>query len=205
MRLLTTITSTTLLLTATSAQQGPPDPSTANLNAATTLPSATPSWVPLTTLIPSAASATQPALDLRQVITAPPAALPTVDATQMSPITTINEGQVVNGVYQQVQVVYTQLFSAVPDQGPAPASGSIGLGTIVGEVGVVKTKREARPEPTEGAAAAEQMGGLVARGEGHTERRMQRRESLASSTLKEKLGAGSALALLVAITAMIVV
>ena len=35
--------------------------------------------------------------------------------------------------------IYTQLFSAVPEQWPAPSAGSVGLGTITGPVGVVKT------------------------------------------------------------------
>ena len=60
---------------------------------------------------------------------APPAV---TQAVQVSPITTVFIGS--------VQVVYTQLFSAVPDQGPSPVAGSIGMGTLTGSVGVVKTK-----------------------------------------------------------------
>jgi hypothetical protein len=37
------------------------------------------------------------------------------------------------------QIVYTQLFSDVPEQWPTPSSGKIGLGTITGQIGVVKT------------------------------------------------------------------
>ncbi|RMD44975.1 hypothetical protein DV735_g55, partial [Chaetothyriales sp. CBS 134920] len=36
-------------------------------------------------------------------------------------------------------VAYTQTFAAVPDQWPSPSAGTIGLGTISGEVGVVRT------------------------------------------------------------------
>lgn len=47
-------------------------------------------------------------------------------------------------------VVYTQTFAAVPDQWPSPKAGTIGLGTIQGEIGVIKTKskRMAMPYPT---------------------------------------------------------
>lgn len=60
-----------------------------------------------------------------------PAAARPVVPNQVSPITTVYIGS--------VQVVYTQLFAAVPDQGPTAASGTIGLGTLTGQVGVVKT------------------------------------------------------------------
>lgn len=46
---------------------------------------------------------------------------------------------------------YTQTFVAVQDQWPSPSAGTIGLGTITGEIGVVKTKenkRDVAPEPT---------------------------------------------------------
>ena len=118
-----------------------------------------------------------------------------------------------NGVAQPVEVVYTQLFSAVPDQGEAPGVGSIGLGTIQGQVGVVRTaaKREAEPEPTEVANIKVQKrtvieentledGVVVARAE--DVERVERR-SLAGKVDANK--AGSALALLVAIAVMIVV
>lgn len=42
-------------------------------------------------------------------------------------------------MYDGVQRVYTQTFQAVPQQWPSPSAGSIGLGTITGQVGVVKT------------------------------------------------------------------
>ena len=40
-----------------------------------------------------------------------------------------------------MQVAYTQTFVDVPQQWEAAGAGSIGMGTIVGEVGRVRTKR----------------------------------------------------------------
>ncbi|KAK5060126.1 hypothetical protein LTR84_010010 [Exophiala bonariae] len=69
------------------------------------------------------------------------AAIPPV-VTQVSPITTYQIDGVVNGVATRLNVVYTQTFNPIPDQWPSPTeAGTIGLGTIVGEIGVVKTKR----------------------------------------------------------------
>lgn len=54
---------------------------------------------------------------------------------------------------KDISIVYTQTFPSVPDQWPSPSSGEIGLGTIQGQIGVVKTKRsepmEVLAEPTE--------------------------------------------------------
>jgi len=62
--------------------------------------------------------------------------------TQVSPITTYQIDLVRSGVAQQLTVVYTQTFNPIPDQWPSPTeAGTIGLGTIKGEIGVVKTKR----------------------------------------------------------------
>ncbi|KAJ9663716.1 hypothetical protein H2198_000728 [Neophaeococcomyces mojaviensis] len=45
---------------------------------------------------------------------------------------------------------YTQVFTPNPDPWPSPSAGTVGLGTIQGQVGVVKTqsKRTAIPEVT---------------------------------------------------------
>lgn len=57
--------------------------------------------------------------------------------TQVSPVTTyLAYGP--NGI--QTPAVFTQLFSAVPDQWDGPLSGNIGLGSITGQVGIVRTK-----------------------------------------------------------------
>ena len=58
---------------------------------------------------------------------------------QVPPVTTVNVFSVVGGVTKQVPIVFTQKFSSVPTQGPTPAKGVIGLGTLTGEVGVVNT------------------------------------------------------------------
>ena len=68
---------------------------------------------------------------------------PQTQPTQMSPVT-------VYAMYDNVERTFTQLFVPVLDQWPTPTPGTIGLGTIQGEVGVVKTKdkRDIGPEPT---------------------------------------------------------
>ncbi|KAI9698658.1 MAG: hypothetical protein M1836_003768 [Candelina mexicana] len=60
--------------------------------------------------------------------------------TQASPVTTIFEPTTINGVTTDVAVVYSQKFPSVPNQGPTPAAGSIGMGTLTGTVGAVKTQ-----------------------------------------------------------------
>lgn len=42
-----------------------------------------------------------------------------------------------------VEVIYTQTFASVPDQMATAGSGSIGLGTITGTVGIVKDEKSA--------------------------------------------------------------
>lgn len=120
---------------------------------------------------------------------------------------------VVNGVAQQVEVAYTQLFSAVPDQGLAPASGSIGLGTIQGQIGVVKTsrKRDAKPQPTEMADMNVQRRQMVEESMVNDAVVVKREDDVQTVERRSLAGkvevnsAGSALALLVAITAMVIV
>jgi Killer toxin-resistance protein 1 len=100
----------------------------------------------LSTSIPSPST---PHLELRQgvaVTAAPPAA---TIIGQVSPITTVQIGYVKDGQYIQVQVVYTQTFVTPVDQWPSATAGSIGLGTIEGVVGVVKTKRDVVPVETQ--------------------------------------------------------
>lgn len=116
---------------------------------------------------------------------------------------------------KQVEVVYTQTFAPVPDQGVAPGVGSIGLGTIQGEIGVVKTKKKKRDEMPMVTAMAEverrealverelENDGLAVRDV--EEQAVKRRSSTSLAGKVDATSAGSALALLVAITAMIVV
>ena len=46
-----------------------------------------------------------------------------------------------DGQIRNVPVVYTQTFASVPSQGPAPAQGSVGLGSLTGAVGAVRTEQ----------------------------------------------------------------
>jgi hypothetical protein len=64
---------------------------------------------------------------------------------QVSPITTVQVGYVKSGTWFQVQQIYTQTFALPLDQWPSATQGAIGLGTIQGEIGVVKTKRDVMP------------------------------------------------------------
>jgi len=88
--------------------------------------------------------------------------------TQVSPITTYQINLYRSGGVSQLNVVYTQTFAPIPDQWPSPTeAGTIGLGTIQGEIGVVKTKRSlptqaplgASPEstPTENAPGSDSI------------------------------------------------
>lgn len=93
-----------------------------------------------------------------------PAAPQPAQPTQVSPITTLS---LVNKAGAQVMQPYTQTFAAVPDQWPEPTAGTVGMGTIQGQIGQVKTnsKREemtqtamfgiqtAAPEPVEALEA----------------------------------------------------
>lgn len=107
-----------------------------------------------------------------------------------------------NGVMTQVQVVYTQLFSAVPDQWSSATPGSIGLGTITGKIGkrdVVPTQVPVIAEAVDGVKEVE-----VVEEEAVTEVKKET-STLENKTGKVKANAGSALALILAIAAMIVV
>ncbi|KAI9816884.1 MAG: hypothetical protein M1827_001529 [Pycnora praestabilis] len=119
-------------------------------------------WVPIATIFPSdwpppaSASPTplsspregeeeeeeeddEAPLELRQVAGQNPNVSPTPVFTQVDPVTTLWLATVVNGVTTAVQVVYSQAFSSVPSQGPSPASGQIGMGTLTGVIGVLRT------------------------------------------------------------------
>ncbi|OCT44863.1 hypothetical protein CLCR_06311 [Cladophialophora carrionii] len=103
-----------------------------------------------------------------------PVAAPDAQPTpvgQISPITTyyINS-EVAPGSFAQVPVVYTQTFAPVPDQWPSPVPGTIGLGTIQGTVGEVRSKRAVvLAEPTQAPFAGD-------RGEDATELEMEVRK-----------------------------
>ena len=76
--------------------------------------------------------------------------------TQLSPITTYNIG---GGV-----VIYTQIFAATPDQWATMGAGTIGLGSITGKVGVVKSSNPAptiKPEIKFGAVVGAGIGAAL--------------------------------------------
>ncbi|KIX04467.1 uncharacterized protein Z518_05335 [Rhinocladiella mackenziei CBS 650.93] len=113
-------------------------------------------WSPLTTLAPITPSPTPsptadvnilPVLDaniipdLKRQVTGQGAAAAATEISQISPITTYMVNEYQDGTPVQVPVVYTQTFAPVPDQWPSATAGEIGLGTIQGTIGVVKTKR----------------------------------------------------------------
>ena len=95
-------------------------------------------FVPLTSFTPSTLAPSPSVvpsensnhLDLREIVNGAPAAQPPSVVTQQSPVTTVQ----INGAL----LVYTQLFTSVPDPLPGPKKGSIGLGTIQGKVGDAK-------------------------------------------------------------------
>ena len=79
---------------------------------------------------------------LRQAITpgAAAAAAATTIAKPPNPVTTEWIPSAVNPTSTPyVAVVYTQTFASVPNQLPSAASGSVGLGTITGQVGIMHT------------------------------------------------------------------
>ncbi|KAM5446430.1 hypothetical protein MaudCBS49596_006542 [Microsporum audouinii] len=85
----------------------------------------------------------EPELKKRAIVDAPPDPVPKVP-TQVSPVMTV--------WVQGVQVLYTQTFPPTPDPWPAPKSGEIGLGTLMGEIGKTTTIK-ARSLPTDGPEA----------------------------------------------------
>ncbi|KAK5224685.1 hypothetical protein LTR99_004614 [Exophiala xenobiotica] len=119
-------------------------------SALTTLEPITPSpspSTPLATATPTPDFQVLPFLDpniipdLKRQVTGQGTGVALTAIGQISPITTYYANSMVDGTGVQVPVVYTQTFVPVPDQWPSPTAGAIGLGTIQGTVGVVKSKR----------------------------------------------------------------
>lgn len=67
-----------------------------------------------------------------------PAAAQPAPGAQANPVTTITVNTVIGGVTKQVPKVYTQTFGAALSA-PAVSTGSVGMGTLTGRIGVVKT------------------------------------------------------------------
>lgn len=65
----------------------------------------------------------------------------TTAATQMGTVTTEWVESTIDFTTTWVEMIYTQTFASVPDQWSTSGSGSIGLGTISGTVGIVKDSK----------------------------------------------------------------
>ncbi|KAL1987011.1 hypothetical protein VTN96DRAFT_5167 [Rasamsonia emersonii] len=89
--------------------------------------------------LPPQSNQDEGALEAREIVQNPGAA-PATTATQMNPTTTIwQETTLKDGEVVTAPVTYVQTFAKVPDQWPSPSSGSIGLGTLSGKIGVTST------------------------------------------------------------------
>ncbi|KAI9759514.1 MAG: hypothetical protein M4579_002273 [Chaenotheca gracillima] len=62
-----------------------------------------------------------------------------------------------NGQITQIQTVFTQTFGSVPSQYPTAKAGSIGLGSIKGKVGAVKTA-DAKSSKSDGSPSLSGLG-----------------------------------------------
>ncbi|KAL2426238.1 hypothetical protein ABEF95_001382 [Exophiala dermatitidis] len=128
-------------------------------------------WAPYTTLepvasIPSISTPTTtasaddnirilPGLDANAIpeikerqVTGQGAAAAATAIKQVSPITTYYIASEISGSQVQVPVVYTQTFPKSYVQWASPTAGEIGLGTIQGTIGVIRTDRK-RSLPTQ--------------------------------------------------------
>lgn len=116
-----------------------------------------------------AAAPVNPAVAPQAVNPAPAAANPaapaagqpvTTPAMQANPVTTIMQNTVVGGVSKQVPVVFTQTFAGSLTSVDAVQSGSVGMGSLTGSVGVVKSS--AAMAGRRGMGGMEGWGGMVA-------------------------------------------
>lgn len=139
----------TLLSTTSAFAPVEQHPSIRPTRSISTIPNFLGELTPTITAIPDSLPILSDSYDVelrkRQVTGQVPAGAATA-ITQVPPITSYVVHFVTGGQYIAKTVGYTQLFSPVPDQWPSPSAGTIGLGTIQGAVGVVKTKRS---EPTQ--------------------------------------------------------
>lgn len=88
----------------------------------------------------------------------------TTAAQQQSPVTTMwPETVLANGQTTWLPVVFSQSFASVPQQGSSAGAGSIGLGSITGETGAVKTS-EAKKSGAASAAVLETGKSMVVAG-----------------------------------------
>ncbi|KAI1619955.1 hypothetical protein EDD37DRAFT_181175 [Exophiala viscosa] len=156
--LLSTLLATSQAFIPVDIQPLPSDLDTNKWSAVTTLTKGIPSLA-LTTPTPTPDIQILPVLDanivpeLKRQVTGQDAGATTTAVTQISPVTTYYANSYIDGVQTQVAVVYTQTFAAIPDQWPSYTAGSIGLGTLTGTIGVVKSKRSLPTQMPMGSGA----------------------------------------------------
>lgn len=93
---------------------------------------------------------------------APAAGQPvTTAAVQANAVTTVMENTIVGGVSKQIPVVYTQKFAGSLTSVEAVQSGSVGMGTLTGSVGVVKSSAAMAGRMGFGNGRMEGWGGMV--------------------------------------------
>jgi hypothetical protein len=96
-------------------------------------------------------------LDERQVAAGGGVAATTIAASQMPSTTYVGSmfttGGTTSAIWKDVTITFATTALGTWDLGATPKSGSIGLGTLVGTVGKVKTKR-GEPDATPAAEAA---------------------------------------------------
>ncbi|KAI9824995.1 MAG: hypothetical protein M1819_000624 [Sarea resinae] len=77
-------------------------------------------------------------LELRAVMDNPNAA---AQPTQANPMTTMwVQTEISPGVTTYVSIIFSQTFASVPSQAPTAKAGAVGMGTLTGKIGVVKTE-----------------------------------------------------------------
>ncbi|KAK4935109.1 hypothetical protein LTR10_023780 [Elasticomyces elasticus] len=160
--LLTTLLATSHAFVPVDIQPLPSDLDTNKWSAVTTLTEGIPSLA-LSTPTPTPDIQILPVLDanivpeLKRQATGQNNGATTTAVTQISPVTTYLANSYIGGVATQVAVVYTQTFAAVPDQWPSYTAGSIGLGTLTGTIGVVKSKRSLPTQMPMGSEGDDQL------------------------------------------------
>lgn len=154
-----------LLLLALSAAAYAADVSSDTLSASDSAPASSlitppPALPGSPELPPSENSNDSERLEAREIVEGAAPAAPTV-VTQVDSVTTIWEPTRNDaGDVYYAPVTYTQKFADVPDQWPEPSSGSIGLGTLTGKIGVTKTIEARDAAATKGALKARSEGTL---------------------------------------------
>ena len=116
-------------------------------------PAANQNAAPAAAPVAPAAAPAAPAAGVGGAGAAPAAAQPGANA-QANPVTTVQVVTVVGGVTKTIEQLYTQSFAGAATSVPVK-SGSIGMGTLTGKVGVVKTQDAKSEGVAVGARAVE--------------------------------------------------